>query len=71
MIRTLEEILEMTDSQVYSRYLYCLDVICSENGTDIAEEFEQMILTRYMRKRKKFTTDYIEDVIETVNDKKE
>ena len=62
MTRNSKEILEMTDAQVYSRYLYCVDIICSEIGTEIAEEFEQMILTRYMRKRKDFTTGYIDEI---------
>lgn len=62
MIRTTEEILEMTDTHVHSRYLYCLDIICSELGTDIADEFEQMILTRYIRERKSFTKEYMDDV---------
>tara|TARA_R100001463_G_scaffold110942_2_gene165804 strand:- start:1609 stop:1815 length:207 start_codon:yes stop_codon:yes gene_type:complete len=62
MTRNSKEILEMTDSQVYSRYLYCVDIICTELGTDIAEEFEQMILTRYIRSRKDFTTDYIDEI---------
>lgn len=62
MTRNSKEILEMTDSQVYSRYLYCIDIICTELGTDIAEEFEQMILTRYIRSRKDFTTDYIDEI---------